>query len=155
MKKMSKVFLILFVLILMTGCGNGDKEEKLVCTTVENEDEMMIEQVISMTYKNDQLNHMTMEANSKITDATVQENWEDFKEFMDKDNQEFDKEGVRLKVEADDQNYEYRTILDIDVLNANEEVLKEQGFEGLKEDNSTLEESKKIAEQDGAICVVK
>ena len=47
------------------------------------------------------------------------------------------------------------TILDIDVENATYEALKEQGFEGIKNDTSTLEDSKKEAEKDGATCIVK
>ena len=156
MKKISIVFLSLFVIILITGCGvSNEKEQKLVCTTTESEDGMSIEQVISMTYKNNKLKHMTMEVNTEITDATIQENWEQFKQIMNDDNKEFNKDGVSLKVNINDQNYEYNTILDIDVENASEEVLKEQGFDGIKDDKNTLEDSKKEAEKDGAICKIK
>ena len=156
MKKVSKLFLGLLVLILISGCGLvEEKEQKLVCTTVENEEGMDVEQVISMTYKNDKLNHMTMEVNTTINDSTIKENWEEFKKTMSKDNVEFNKDGVSLKVVVDDQNYKYNTIMYIDVLNASEEVLNEQGFEGLKDDESTLEESKEEAEKDGATCEIK
>ncbi len=158
MKKISIMFLSLLVLVLVTGCGTEEKElkeQKLVCTTTENEDGMSIEQVISMTYKNNKLNHMTMEVNTTITDSTVKENWEEYKKVLDKDNKEFNKDGISLKVEVNDENYEYDTILDIDIENATEEALKEQGFEGLKDDNSTLEDSKTAAEKDGATCVIK
>ncbi len=156
MKKISMIFLNLFVITLITGCGKiEEKEQKLVCTTTENEKGMNIEQVISMNYKNDKLDHMTMEVNTTITDPTVKENWEEYKKNMDKNNKEFNKDGVSLKVDVNDQNYKYNIILDIDVLNASEEVLKEQGFEGLKDDKSTLEDSKKEAEKDGSTCVIK
>ncbi len=159
MKKISMIFFCLLAMICMTGCGTAeDKEEKeqtLVCTTTENEDGLNIEQVVSMTYQNDQLKHMKMEVNTKIIDSTAKENWEAFKNFMNEDNQEFDKDGIRLTVVTDDQNYEYNVILDIDVENATEEALEEQGFEGLKDDTSTLEESKESAEKDGAICEIK
>ncbi len=157
MKKISMIFLCLLTIVLITGCNNSneDVERKLICTTVENEDGMNVEQVISMTYKNNKLNHMTMEVNTTISDSTVQENWELFKSTMDENNKEFNKDGVSLKIEKDDQNYKYNTILDIDVLNASEEILKEQGFEGLKDDNSSLESNKELAEKDGAICEIK
>ena len=113
MKKSSMVFLSLLAIVSITGCGKDEeKEQTLVCTTNENEEGMVIEQVISMTYKNDKLKHMTMEVNTKITDSTVQENWEAFKESISEDNQEFDKDGVSFKVETNDQNYEYNTALD-------------------------------------------
>lgn len=159
MKKISMVFLSLLISILVTGCGKAEeqeaKEQTLVCTSTENDEDMEVEQVISMTYKGDKLKHMTMEVNTKITDSTVTENWETYKEFMSEDNKEFDKDGVSLKVVIDDENYEYDTILDIDVENATEEALKEQGFEGLKDDTSTLQDSKEDAEKDGATCIIK
>ena len=156
MKKVCMVFLSLTVMVLLTGCGNiSEKEQKLVCKSTENDDGMSTEEVISMIYKNDKLNHMTMEINTKVTDNTVKKYWEEFKKSMNQNNEEFNKDGVSLTVSYDDNNYEYKTVLDIDVLNASEEVLKEQGFEDLKEDNSTIEESKKLAEEDGAVCEIK
>ncbi len=156
MKKICMLFLSLMVMVLFTGCDEvSEHEQKLVCTSTENDDSMSTEQVISMTYKNDKLNHMTMEVNTKITDADAKDYWKYFKESMDEDNEEFNKDGVSLTVSYDDENYEYKTVLDIDVLNASEEVLKEQGFEDLKEDNSTIEENKKLAEEDGAVCEIK
>ena len=41
------------------------------------------------------------------------------------------------------------------ITKASEDALKKQGFDGLKDDKSTLEETKKEAEEDGATCVVK
>ena len=116
---------------------------------------MDIEQVISMTYRKDKLTQLKMEVNTKLNNSDVKENWEEFKKSMAENNQEYEKNGISLKAVIDDQNYEYDTILDIDVENVSEEDLKEQGFEGLKDDNSTLEETKTLAEKDGATCVVK
>lgn len=159
MKKISILFLSFIIVILVTGCGASQekevKEQTLVCTTTENDEDMGIEQVISMTYKNDKLKHMTMEVNTKINNPDVKENWEEYKKSMDELNEEFDKDGVSLKVVVNDENYEYNTVLDIDLENATEEALKEQGFEGIKDDTSTLEDSKESAEKDGATCVVK
>ncbi len=159
MKKVSIIILSLLVIILITGCGAAKKteakEQKLVCTTTEDEDGINIEEVISMTYKNDKLKFMTMEVNTKVTDSDVIENWDVFKESMAEENKEFDKDGVSLRVETNDQTYEYKVILDIDVDNASQEALEEQGFGDLKDDDSTLESSKEAAEQDGAVCVIK
>ncbi len=153
MKKMQLIFLTIF-LVLITGCG-AKPAQKLVCKTTETEEGVSIEQVISMTYENDKLKHMTMYVNTTITDATIKENWEQYKKVMDEDNKEFTGDGVSLKIVVDDQNYKYNTILDIDVLNANDEVLKEYGFDGIKEDKSTLKSSKESAESDGAICEIE
>ena len=133
MKKIGMLFLSLFIIVLVVGCGTTKevKEQTLTCTTTEEDEDMSIEQVISMTYKNDKLKHMTMAVNTTLTNPSLIENWEDYK------------------------NYKYNTILDIDVENATYEALKEQGFEGIKNDTSTLEDSKKEAEKDGATCIVK
>lgn len=159
MKKILSILLMGILVLGLTGCGTTEekelKEQTLICTTSENDDDMNIEQVISMTYKNDKLKHMTMEVNTKINNSDIKENWDAYKQSMDEQNKEFNKDGVSLKVNVNNQNYEYNTILDIDVENASEEILKEQGFDGLKGDTSTLEESKESAEKDGATCVIK
>ena len=155
MKKISMLFLCLLTMILIAGCDTEDKVQTLICKNTETDDGMSIEQVISMTYKNDKLQRMTMEANTKITDSDVKENWDEFKKSMDEQNKEFNKDGVSLKVEKNDQDYEYKTILDVDIENASDEVLEEQRLEDLKNDNSTLKSSKESAEKDGDTCEVK
>ncbi len=155
MKKIRIVFLCLLFIVLITGCGAKEKEQKLVCTTTEKDDGVNIEETISMTYKNDKLKHMTMEVSTTITDSSVKKAWEEFKKNMDENNKEFSKDGVSLKIKVNDQNYEYSTILDVDVENASEEALKEQGLDDLKNDTSTLKDSKEAAEKDGAVCEIK
>lgn len=155
MKKIVMVFLGLVAIVLVAGCSTNETEQKLVCTNTQNEEGMSVEQVISMTFKNDKLNHMKMDVNTKITDEQIKENWSLFTETMDEQNVETDKDGVSLKVTKDDQNYEYKVTLDIDVENASKEALKAQGFEDLSDDNSTLEDNKKSAEKDGFTCKVQ
>lgn len=155
MKKLLVIFLSLFLSIAITGCNKDEGEKTLVCTTTENEDGMSIEEVISMTYENDKLKAMEMSVNTKMSDEDIKENWEDFKEAMAQYDVEYSEEGIDYKVEVNDDTYEYKTILNIDITKASEDALKKQGFDGLKDDNSTLEETKKEAEEDGATCVVK
>ncbi len=158
-KKILSVLLIGILVIGLTGCGTAKekevKEQTLVCTTTESDEDMEIEQVISMTYKNDKLKQMKMEVNTKLNNPDIKENWEAFKKSMDENNEEFEKEGIISKIVINDQNYEYNTILDIDFDKASEEDLKEQGFDGLKDEEGTLEESKESAEKDGATCIIK
>ena len=156
MKKISIVFLSLVAIFLVTGCGaTKETNQKLVCTSTQAEEGMNFKQVISMSFKNDKLNHMTMDVITKLTDDTSKENWEAFTGSMDEQNKESDKDGVSLKVTKDDQNYEYKVTLDIDVENASKEALKEHDFEDLKDDNSTLEDNKKSAEKDRFTCEIK
>ena len=161
MKKILSILLMGILVVGLTGCGATEekakevKEQTLVCTTTESDEDMDIEQVISMTYKNDKLKQMKMEVNTKINNRDIRENWATFKKSMDENNEEFEKEGIISKVVINDQNYEYNTILDIDFEKASEEDLKEQGFDGLKDEDGTLEGSKESAEKDGATCVIK
>ena len=156
MKKISIIFLCLISIFLITGCEEKEQQEQqLICTTIESEEDMDTEQIISMTFKNDKLNHMTLSVNFKVKDSSAKNNWEEFKKTMDASNEEFNKDGVSQKVETNDQNYEYKTILDIDVENATEEMLKEQGFDGIKDNAGTIESNKEAAEKDGATCVIK
>lgn len=155
MKKFGMLFFGLVAVVLVTGCGTKETNQKLVCTSTQSEEGMSVEQVISMTFKNDRINHMKMDVNTKITDDTIKENWAAFTESMDEQNVETDKDGVSLKVTKDDQNYEYKVTLDIDIQNASNEALEAQGFADLKDDNSTLEDNKKLAEKDGFTCEVK
>ena len=53
MKKISMLFLGVAIAILVTGCGN--KENELICTNIQTEDGMKIEQTISMIFKNDKI----------------------------------------------------------------------------------------------------
>lgn len=55
MKKFVIVFLGLVAIVLVAGCGTKETEEKLVCTGTQQEEGMSVEQVISMTFKNDKL----------------------------------------------------------------------------------------------------
>ena len=156
MKKFGMLFLGLVAVVLVTGCGaTKETNQKLVCTSTQNQEGMNFEQVISMSFKNDKLNYMTMDVKTKITDDAVKENWTAFVETMDEQNKESDKDGVSLKVTKDDQNYEYKVTLDIDVENATKEALEAHDFGDLKDDSSTLEDNKKSAEKDGFTCVVK
>ena len=151
------------LVIGLTGCEETEekkedtkvKEQTLVCTTSEFEDGIDMEQVISMTYKDDKFTNMKIEVNSTINNADITDNWEEYKKEMNKNNEEFEKEGISLKVDVDDTKFKYNVILDIDVDKVSEGNLKEQGFEGLKEDDSTIEENKKAQEDDCATCVIK
>lgn len=155
MKKISVAFLCIIFIILVTGCGVKQTKQKLVCTSTQNEDGMSVEQIISMTFKNDKLSNMKMDVNTKIIDSELKENWAMFTEYMDAQNKETDNDGVSLKVTKDEQNYEYKVTLDIDIENASKEALEAQGFSDLSDDNSTLEDNKKSAESDGFTCKVE
>ena len=153
---------MLMILVSVSGCGTTKeekesevKEQTLVCTTIESDEDMDIEQVISMTYKNDKLKQMKMEVNTKLNNSIIKDNWDAFKKTMNENNREFEKEGIVFKVVVDDKDYKYNTTLDIDIDKASEEDLDEQGFEGIKGDNSTLEDNKQSYENDGATCVIK
>lgn len=155
MKKISMAFLGLVAIILITGCGNKETERKLICTNTQSEDGINVEQTISMTFKNDKINHMKMDVNSKITDEQIKANWTEFTQAMDSQNEETEKDGVSLKVSKDDENYEYKVTLDVDLEKATKDDLETYELTDLLDDNSTLEDNKKSAESDGFTCKVQ
>lgn len=156
MKKRGMVlFIALAAVILITGCGTKNTEQKLICTNTQAESGVSVEQVISMTFKNDKINHMTMDVNSTITDENVKQNWSAFVQAMDSQNKESEKEGISLKVTKDDKKYKYKVSLDVDLEKAKKEDLKEYDLTDLSDDNSSLEDNKKIAEDDGFTCKVQ
>ena len=159
MKKISMLFLSLALIVLATGCGltkeEKGKEQTLVCNLVSIDEDISTEQIISMTFKNDELTHMNMEINATITSSDIIKNWETFKETMAENNQEFNEDGASMRVEIDDQNYKYNTIVDIDLGKVSDEVLEELDLEEIKDDAGTLEANKDQAEQEGYTCIVK
>ena len=108
-----------------------------------------------MTFKNDKINHMKMDVNSKITDEQIKANWTEFTQAMDSQNEETQKDGVSLKVSKDDENYEYKVTLDVDLEKATKDDLETYELTDLLDDNSTLEDNKKSAESDGFTCKVQ
>ena len=157
MKNKIMLFMSILLVCFMAGCGKTDefKEQTLTCRQTQEEEGLTIEQVISMTYKGDELSRMKVEVISQLTDKTVQDNWDKFVETMDQSNEEFDDDGISLKVTKDAKNFKYSVATDIDVINATEEALERHDFGGIKDDNSTIEENKKEAEDDGATCEIK
>lgn len=153
MKKMGMIFLGVAAIILVTSCGN--KENELICTNTQTEDGISVEQTISMTFKNDRINHVKMDVNSKINDEEVKKNWSAFTQAMDSQYEETKKDGVSLKVSKDDKKYEYKVTLDVDLDKADKDILKTYGLTDLSDDKSTLKDNKKTAESEGFTCKVQ
>ncbi len=157
------LFLSLLIVVFVAGCGTNEekdveknvKEQTLVCTSTENNEDIDVEEVMSMTYQDDKLKHMKLEVNATATNSDLKKNWEEFKKKMNENNPEVNDEGINLKVNVDDKNYKYNIVLDVDVEKVSDEALEKQGFKDLKNDDSTLEETKTSLEKDGATCVIK
>ena len=76
MKKILSILLLGVLAMNLTGCAATEEQESnqtLVCTTTETDDDMKIEQVISMTYQNDKLKHMTLAVNTTIANQSAAE----------------------------------------------------------------------------------
>lgn len=143
-------------MLFITGCDLiQEKGQKLVCTISENEYGRNVEQITSVTYKNDKLNHLTKEVNTNVNDSSLKSEWEKYRQYIVENYKEFSKKGISLKVEIDDQNYKYTTTLEVDFDKVSEEDIKEQGLEDLVENQSTIEDLKKLSEENGATCEIK
>ncbi len=154
-RRLSMVFLGLAAITLVTGCGSNGSEKTLTCTVSEEQGGMVQEQTIAMTFKNDKINRLTMDLDNRLTDKSLQDEWEQFTELMDSQKTETKEDGISMKVSKDDKNYSYKITLEVDLNKAKKDDLETYGLSELVGDDSTLEDVQKSAESDGYTCKVK
>lgn len=150
MVRAAKLFgCLLVATVLLTGCSS---EETLTCSMEDESSGVSMEQVVDMTFKDDKINKVKMTVNTKATNDTMKENWDLIASSMDEQFDEKTSDGVSLSKNNDADNYTYKVELSVDLDKATEDSLSEYGLDGITSDNSTLEETKKEAEDSGFTC---
>ena len=134
---------------LLTGCSS---EETLTCSMEDESSGVSMEQIVEMTFKDDKINKVKMTVNTKATDDTMKENWDLIASSMDEQFDEKSSDGVSLSKDNDADNHTYKVELSVDLDKATEDSLSEYGLDGITDDDSTLEETKKEAEDSGFTC---
>lgn len=134
---------------LLTGCSS---EETLSCSMTDESNGISMEQVVDMTFKDDKISHVKMSVNSKATSSLIEENWDMFASMMDEQFQEKNSDGISISTDNDANNHTYKVNLEVNLEEATEDALTEYGLDGITDDNSTLEETKKEAEDSGFTC---
>ncbi len=150
MVRAAKLFgCLLVATVLLTGCSS---EETLTCSMEDESSGVSMEQIVDMTFKDDKINKVKMTVNTKATNDTMKENWDLIASSMDEQFDEKTSDGVSLSKNNDADNYTYKVELSVDLDKATEDSLSEYGLDGITSDNSTLEETKKEAEDSGFTC---
>lgn len=150
MVRSAKLFgCLLVATVLLTGCSS---EETLTCSMEDESSGVSMEQIVDMTFKDDKINKVKMTVNTKATNDTMKENWDLIASSMDEQFDEKTSDGVSLSKNNDADNYTYKVELSVDLDKATEDSLSEYGLDGITSDNSTLEETKKEAEDSGFTC---
>ena len=150
MVRAAKLFgCLLVATVLLTGCSS---EETLTCSMEDESSGVSMEQIVDMTFKDDKINKVKMTVNTKATNDTMKENWDLIASSMDEQFDEKTSDGVSLSKNNDADNYTYKVELSVDLDKATEDSLSEYGLDGITSDNSTLEETKKEAENSGFTC---
>ena len=150
MVRAAKLFgCLLVATVLLTGCSS---EETLTCSMEDESSGVSMEQIVDRTFKDDKINKVKMTVNTKATNDTMKENCDLIASSMDEQFDEKTSDGVSLSKNNDADNYTYKVELSVDLDKATEDSLSEYGLDGITSDNSTLEETKKEAEDSGFTC---
>lgn len=148
MKKLKLFALAIIALLVMTGCG----EKTLTCTNTEEASGLEMGQEVVMKFKNDKVNYVKMTIDAKATSDTIKNNWDLFASTLKGQYSDTEKEGVKLTTKNDEKNYSYKISLEVDLEKASEDALAEYDLDGIADKDSSMEDVKKAAEEDGFTC---
>lgn len=147
MKKLQGLLLVLFALLLTTGCGN----KVMTCTVKETDDDGYVtESTRKITHKDDVVIKVeettTAEADEETIDTIVKLAEESFKAFNDID-------GLSISIKKDGKN-RYKQVMSMDYDKINLDDLGGLfGSEGETETKKqTFDELVKSAEEEGYTC---
>lgn len=141
--------IVALVTIFLTGCGS---EKTLTCSMEDESSGVTMEQIMEMTFKDDKINKVKMIVNTKATSDLMKENWDMIASSMDEQFDENSSDGISLKKNNDSKKHTYKVELSVDLNKASEDSLEEYNLSSITSDDSTLEETKKEAEEAGFTC---
>ena len=111
-----------------------------------------MEQKVTMTFKEDKISYVKMSVNSKATSSLIENNWDMFASMMDEQFEERNEDGIKVTTNNDTNDHAYKVELEVDLTKTNEDALSEYGLDGITDESSTYEQTKKDAEEDGFTC---
>ena len=147
MKKISFLVIALFVVFVVSGCGNSNTKV-LTCSGVNPGNNMNAAGNVEYTFKNDKLSKAKIEATFKdITIDNLSSVWDSFKTQFTEQNKPVEEVGFKRTVKSDDKNYTFSVILEIDFEKITKETMEKYGVEDYR--SKTYEEIKKETTADG------
>lgn len=160
MKKMGYLSIVLFVVLFVSGCGitknstntktsTSTNTKVLTCSVFTKGNNMNIAGNSEYIFENDKLVRQKGEFMFKdITVDNLSTVWDSFKTQLTEQNKPVEEIGYKRSVKADDQNYTFSVIIEVDLKNISSEVMKKYG---VNEDykSKTYNEIKKEVTADG------
>lgn len=145
-----KIIVVLLVGgIFLTGCSN---EKTLTCTNKEEQSGISMGQKVVMTFKNDKVSYVKMSIDNKATDSTIKDNWDMFASMMAEQFKEKEETGVSLTTKNNKEEHTFNVTLEIDLTKAKDDALEEYGLDGIANEKTTYEDTKKEIESKGFTC---
>ena len=142
MKKFCYLISYLFVLFMVSGCGNNTKV--LTCTGMNLGNNMNAAATANFTFENNKLSKNKVEVVFKdITVDNLSSVWDTFKAQFTEQNKPVEVPGYKRSVKADDKNYTFSVIIEIDYNKISKETMDKYGVQdyGLKTYDEIKEEA--------------
>ncbi len=147
MKKISFLVIALFVVFVVSGCGNSNTKV-LTCSGVNPGNNMNAAGNVEYTFKNDKLSKAKIEATFKdITIDNLSSVWDSFKTQFTEQNKPVEEVGFKRTVKSDDKNYTFSVIIEIDYEKITKETMEKYSVEDFR--SKTYEEIKTGVTADG------
>lgn len=159
MKKIKYLLIAAFSILLIAGCESNNvantniKEKTLTCTNSEEDSGLVMDEKVTIKFKNNKPYSIKMDLNTKVMDEEIKQYWDLFVQTLDEQYEEFEKtDGIEITKKSDDESYTYLLTLEVDVDKAKKDDLTTLNLEDITNSNSTYEDVKKEAEKDGFTC---
>jgi len=135
------------VILVISGCGKSDTKV-LTCSGVSPGNNMNAASTVKYTFENDKLSKTKIEVTFKdITVDNLSSVWDTFKTQFTQQNEPVEEEGFIRTVKADDKNYTFSVIMEIDFEKISKETMTKYGIEDYS--SKTYEEIKEEIVSDG------
>ena len=147
MKKISLLIISLFVVFFISGCEK-DSTKVLSCSGISEGNNMNAASTVKYTFENEKLTKAEIKVVFQdITVPNIASVWDTFKTQFTEQNKPVEEVGFKRTVKADDKNYTFSVIMEIDI----EKITKETREKYQIEDYSlkTYDELKEETTKDG------
>lgn len=147
MKKICFLIIALFIVLVAPGCGNS-KTKVLNCSGVNPGTNMNAASNVEYTFANDKLSKAKIEVIFKdIALNNLSSVWNTIKTQFTEQNKPVEAPGFKRTVKADDKNYTFSVIMEIDFGKISKETMEKYGVEDYS--LKSYEELKKETISDG------
>lgn len=129
MKKNIFLIITLFVVCVTSGCGMNNTK-LLTCSGVKSGNNMNALNNIEYTFENNKLSKTKVEVEFKdINVNNLPSVWDTFKTQFTEQNKPVEELGFKRTIKADDKNYTFTVIMEIDFEKISKEIMEKYGVE--------------------------